>query len=98
MLQLVINSLLLGIGLAMDAFSVSIANGVIEPRMRKGRMYQIENKTDYRSYNSMLIFGRCREYSVMRNNPVFSLLPADIPGWLFQPVYRTLAFFEKLFK
>lgn len=41
MLQLVINSLLLGIGLAMDAFSVSIANGVIEPRMRKGRMYKI---------------------------------------------------------
>ena len=32
------NSILLGIGLAMDAFSVSLANGLNEPCMRKGRM------------------------------------------------------------
>jgi putative Mn2+ efflux pump MntP len=32
---------LLGVGLAMDAFSVSIANGIIEPGMRKGRMLKI---------------------------------------------------------
>lgn len=31
-----VNSLLLGVGLAMDAFSVSLANGLNEPRM-KGR-------------------------------------------------------------
>ena len=30
----VFNSILLGVGLAMDAFSVSIANGLSEPRMR----------------------------------------------------------------
>lgn len=30
----IFNSLLLGVGLAMDAFSVSIANGLAEPRMR----------------------------------------------------------------
>lgn len=30
----ILNSLLLGVGLAMDAFSVSIANGLSEPRMR----------------------------------------------------------------
>ena len=41
MLQLIINSLLLGVGLAMDAFSVSIANGIIEPDMKKGRMFKI---------------------------------------------------------
>lgn len=29
-----LNSLLLGVGLAMDAFSVSIANGLSEPKMR----------------------------------------------------------------
>ncbi len=29
---------LLGIGLAMDAFSVSLANGLNEPKMKKGRM------------------------------------------------------------
>lgn len=33
-----LNSALLGIGLAMDAFSVSLANGLNEPDMRKKRM------------------------------------------------------------
>lgn len=32
------NSILLGVGLAMDAFSVSLANGLHEPRMRKKKM------------------------------------------------------------
>ena len=32
------NSVLLGIGLAMDAFSVSLANGLNEPYMKKSRM------------------------------------------------------------
>ncbi len=32
-----INSILLGAGLAMDAFSVSLANGLNEPEMRKGK-------------------------------------------------------------
>jgi len=35
------NSILLGIGLAMDAFSVSLANGLNEPAMKKGRMCAI---------------------------------------------------------
>lgn len=38
MFQLILNSFLLGIGLAMDAFSVSIANGIFEPEMKKIRM------------------------------------------------------------
>lgn len=33
-----INSVGFGIGLAMDAFSVSMANGLAEPKMKKGRM------------------------------------------------------------
>jgi len=33
-----VNSVLLGIGLAMDAFSVSMANGLKEPQMKFGRM------------------------------------------------------------
>ena len=41
MIQLIINSVLLGAGLAMDAFSVSIANGIIEPGMKKTRMLKI---------------------------------------------------------
>jgi putative Mn2+ efflux pump MntP len=41
MVQLILNSLLLGVGLAMDAFSVSIANGIVESNMRKGRMLKV---------------------------------------------------------
>ncbi len=37
-LVFIINSLALGVGLAMDAFSVSIANGLHEPCMAKRRM------------------------------------------------------------
>ncbi|MDO4488003.1 MAG: manganese efflux pump [Eubacteriales bacterium] len=33
-----VNSILFGIGLAMDAFSVSLANGLNEPRMKRSRM------------------------------------------------------------
>jgi len=32
------NSILLGVGLAMDAFSVSLANGLNEPNMKSGKM------------------------------------------------------------
>jgi putative Mn2+ efflux pump MntP len=37
----VLNSVLLGVGLAMDAFSVSMANGLGEPNMRSGKMLEI---------------------------------------------------------
>ncbi len=35
------NSILLGIGLAMDAFSVSLANGLNEPHMKRTKLLQI---------------------------------------------------------
>lgn len=35
------NSVLLGIGLSMDAFSVSLANGLSEPKMHPSKMYGI---------------------------------------------------------
>lgn len=35
------NSILLGVGLAMDAFSVSIADGLLEPDMRRSRRWTI---------------------------------------------------------
>ncbi len=35
------NSILIGVGLAMDAFSVSLANGLNEPSMRRGRMVSV---------------------------------------------------------
>ncbi len=37
-IRFVITSIMLGVGLAMDAFSVSLANGLNEPHMRKGKM------------------------------------------------------------
>ena len=79
--------------LLLDGGRVALLNSM---RM-EGKMYKIENKTDYRSYNSMLITGSCKEYSVMLNNSVCSPLPEDLPGWLFQPAYRMFAFIEKLF-
>lgn len=36
-----LNSILLGIGLAMDAFSVSVANGLNEPKMKQSKMWGI---------------------------------------------------------
>ncbi|MBR3125476.1 MAG: manganese efflux pump [Mogibacterium sp.] len=39
--ELLITSVLLGVGLAMDAFSVSIANGLADSGMKKGRMFSI---------------------------------------------------------
>lgn len=40
-LHFVINSILLGVGLAMDAFSVSMANGLENPSMKKSGMLRI---------------------------------------------------------
>lgn len=37
----IVNSMALGVGLAMDAFSVSLANGLHEPGMSRGRMCAI---------------------------------------------------------
>ena len=41
MILFILNSLLLGAGLAMDAFSVSVANGLMEPRMSRRKMFLI---------------------------------------------------------
>lgn len=37
----IFNSILLGVGLAMDAFSVSLANGLNEQNMKKGKVFGI---------------------------------------------------------
>ena len=37
-LKFFFNSVLLGVGLAMDAFSVSLANGLNESKMKSGKM------------------------------------------------------------
>ena len=40
-IEFIITSIMLGIGLAMDAFSVSVANGLNEPKMQKNKMLLI---------------------------------------------------------
>ena len=40
-IRFLISSVLFGIGLAMDAFSVSLANGLNEPKMKRSRAFQI---------------------------------------------------------
>lgn len=40
-LVFIVNSILLGVGLAMDAFSVSLANGLNEPGMKRGKHFLI---------------------------------------------------------
>ena len=42
-----INSILLGVGLSMDAFSVSLANGLNEPCMKKRRMCAISGMYEF---------------------------------------------------
>ena len=37
-LLFIMNSVLLGVGLSMDAFSVSLANGLHEPEMKKKKI------------------------------------------------------------
>ncbi len=41
MTEFIIDSALIGAGLAMDAFSASLADGLSEPRMKKGKMMGI---------------------------------------------------------
>ena len=66
-LLFVFNSVLLGVGLAMDAFSVSLANGLAEPDMKPGKMLTIAgvfagfsgpdayDRMDLRTHNCQLL-------------------------------------------
>ena len=40
-IQLIMNSVMLGFGLAMDAFSVSLADGLDHPEMKRGKMLTV---------------------------------------------------------
>lgn len=53
------NSILLGIGLAMDAFSVSLANGLNEPEMKTGRMNLIAGTYSFFQFAMPMIGWIC---------------------------------------
>ena len=54
-LSFFITSILLGVGLAMDAFSVSIVNAMTEPDMKHGRMAGIAGASKPTPMTSMTI-------------------------------------------
>lgn len=53
------NSALLGVGLAMDAFSVSLANGLNEPKMKGGRIASIAGVFSFFQFAMPLIGWVC---------------------------------------
>ena len=59
------NSILLGVGLAMDAFSVSLANGLNEPEMKKPRMCAIAGVFAFFQFLMPLIGWVC-VHTIMR--------------------------------
>ncbi len=54
-----LNSALLGVGLAMDAFSVSLANGLNEPNMKSGRMNMIAGMYSFFQFAMPMIGWVC---------------------------------------
>ena len=58
----ILNSVLLGIGLAMDAFSVSIANGLNEPNMPKYKPFVIAGVFAFFQYLMPMIGWVCVHY------------------------------------
>ena len=58
-LVFVLNSAALGIGLAMDAFSVSLANGLHEPLMKRGRVCAIAGVYAFFQYMMPMIGWVC---------------------------------------
>ena len=58
------NSILLGVGLAMDAFSVSLANGLNEPEMGNGRMNLIAGTYSFFQFAMPMIGWVCVHFIV----------------------------------
>ncbi|MCQ2591962.1 MAG: manganese efflux pump MntP family protein [Treponema sp.] len=69
------NSILLGIGLAMDAFSVSIANALNEPEMKKKRMCLIAGVYAFFQYAMPVIGWICVHTIVVYFKKFESFIP-----------------------
>ena len=65
-----VNSVLLGVGLAMDAFSVSLANGLHEPAMKKKKMCEIAGVFAF-FQAAMPMFGWIMVHTIMQYFVVF---------------------------
>lgn len=73
----VVNSVMLGVGLAMDAFSVSMANGLREPRMGRRRMCVIAGVYALFQYLMPIAGWLCVRFIV----EIFAFLEKMIP-WI----------------
>ncbi|MBQ9361124.1 MAG: manganese efflux pump [Lachnospiraceae bacterium] len=73
----IINSIILGVGLAMDAFSVSMANGLHEPYMPKKRMCMIASVYAFFQYAMPMIGWLCVYFIV----EIFETVSIYIP-WI----------------
>ena len=71
----VLNSAALGVGLAMDAFSVSMANGLHEPHMRPGRMSGIAGVYAFFQYAMPMIGWICVHTIVQMFNSFQAFIP-----------------------
>lgn len=72
-----LNSILIGAGLAMDAFSVSLANGLNEPEMKPGKMNAIAGT--FGIFQALMpLIGWICVHTIVR---IFSSLRAFIP-WI----------------
>lgn len=76
-LSFVVNSILLGVGLAMDAFSVSMANGLHDPHMGRMRQIGIAGTFGFFQFLMPMVGWFC----VHRILEVFKVLEAFIP-WI----------------
>ena len=68
-----LNSILLGTGLAMDAFSVSMANGLNEPKMKRGRQTLIAGVFAFFQF-AMPMIGWVCVHTVLQLFEQFSIL------------------------
>jgi len=58
----IITNILLGVGLAMDAFSVSIANGLADPNMKKSRCWLIAGTFAFYQFLMPMLGWICVHY------------------------------------
>lgn len=71
----IMNSVLLGIGLAMDAFSVSIANGLNEPNMPKYKPFVIAGVFAFFQYLMPMIGWVCVHYLAEAFKEFYKVVP-----------------------
>lgn len=77
--QFFVNSTLLGVGVAMDAFSVSLANGLNEPSMRKSKMLSISMVFGF-FQAIMPLIGYCAIHTILNH---FKMLEKIVPWFAF---------------